>query len=321
LYEPYLSGKPIEQIGVYYSLKSKFSPNNEPENANYKCVIESIKAMVQNHILCGVTGTFDDINKYDVLIASGLTDEDINDNERIINYVKNGGKLYLGGYNNSGLMKTFFGARIVSVTEEKTNYFIPSKEALSSFEYFTEQYPPSIWGSCPVTDNFECDKILATITLPYTKPSTAKFASIHSNPPGIATDMPAMAVKKYGKGTVVWSAYPLEAYSAYDHKRILINILKNFLDFNSVLETDTDEDVEITAFETKNGLQLNAVLLNSAYKARRVCDFDISYECDKKPSKVLLMPDNKEIPFNYDNGKIKFKVENLKLFKMYNIEF
>lgn len=319
-YEPYMEGTPIEEIGIYYSLKSKFNPYGEVDNTNYKAVTETVKTMVQNHILCGVTGGFDDINKYKTLIASGLTDEDEYDNQRIIEFVKNGGNLYLSGYTNKGLLKEFFDAEVVSLSEEKNNYIVPSNSAKSEFEYYDEENPLSFWGSTPTFDKFVCDEILGTATLAYTTPNTNKFASIHSNPPGVKTNLPVMAIKKYGKGTVLWSAYTIERYYIYDHRNIFVNLIKKYLGFKSVLQTDADEDIEITAFRTNNGIQVNTVLLNTSYKARKVADFEISIYCSKKPAKVVLLPEKKDVEFSYEDEKVTFKVKDMKLFNMYSIE-
>ena len=74
-YEPYFNGTSIEEVGVYYSLKSKFNPNGEAYT-NYAGTVTTIKTMMNNNILCGVTGGFADLNRHKVVIASSLTCDD-----------------------------------------------------------------------------------------------------------------------------------------------------------------------------------------------------------------------------------------------------
>ena len=68
--------------------------------------------LVFNNVSCGVTGAYHDISKYNILIASCLTDQDDYDAERIAEYVQCGGNLYFSGRDNKKLMEIFFGAKI-----------------------------------------------------------------------------------------------------------------------------------------------------------------------------------------------------------------
>ena len=318
-YEPFLIGESIEDIGLYYSLKSKFNPHGEAYT-NYLGVTTATENMIADNILCGITGGFHDIGKYKILVAPELTNEDAYDNQRIINYVKNGGSLYFSGGDNSGLIKEFFGAEVSGRTKESVVYIAPSDTVLPSFDYFTSERPLNFEASVPIVEGIRPENILATITLPYTHQNTSKFASIHSNPPGIKTDIPALAMTKYGKGMVLWSAASIEGVSLYDHKRIFINLLKDIFGFVPTIVSDAPKDVEITAFSSDNSILVNTVLLNTDYKARRVEDFTISINCGTAPKKVCLLPENKEIPFSSDANTVTFKSQNMKIFNMYRIE-
>lgn len=319
-YEPYLIGKPVEDVGLYYSLKSKFNAHDEAYT-NYLGVTCTVETMIAENIICGITGGFHDIDKYKVLIAPSLTDEDAYDNQRIIEYVKNGGNLYFSGGDNHGLIKEFFGAEVTGRTKEKVVYIAPKENIRSSFDYFNAERPLNFDASAPVVEKINPDNVLATITLPYTHQNTKKFASIHSNPPGIKTEIPAMAMTKYGKGTVLWSAVSIEGIELYDYRRILVNLLKNVFDFSSRVASDAPKDVEITVFDTDDSVLVNTVLLNTDYKARKVEDFTITVECDKYPQKVLLLPNGEELPSTIEGNRITFNSKNLKIFNMYKIQF
>lgn len=319
-YEQYMTGEPVEQVGVYYSLKSKFSTKNDIYT-NYLGTVSAIKTMINNNILVGVTGGFSDLSKYDVIVASALTQEDDYDCERIAQYVNNGGNLYFSGGDNKKLLKVFFNAEVKGLTKEKKVYIAPKENIQHLFKYFNAEYPLNFDECAYITQGFEDKDIFATLTLPYTHQGTNKFSSIHSNPPGIKTDIPAIAIKKYGKGTVVWSACCFESMDIYDHQDIFINILKYVFGFKSNLLSDAPQDVEITAFDRKKSIQINCVLIDVSRKARKIADFSVSYKCDNKPQRIVKMPDKTKIPFTYKDGMVHFEVNNMKIHCMYEIEF
>ena len=54
-YDPYMQGKPVEELGLYYSLKSKFNPRGEKAYTNYTAVNSMVESAICNNVLCGVT--------------------------------------------------------------------------------------------------------------------------------------------------------------------------------------------------------------------------------------------------------------------------
>lgn len=319
-YDKYITGKAVEDIGFYYSLKSKFNPRNEIYT-NYLGVTNSVETMIAENIMCGVTGTFHDLSGYKVLVAPMLTDEDRDDEQRIIDYVKNGGNLYFSGGDNKTLLKEFFGAEVKGRTKETVVYISPKESVHKSFDYFTKERPIHFETSAPVVEGIKEDAVRATLTLPYTHQQTVKFASIHSNPPGIFTEMPAMAEVSYGKGKVFWSALPIEGATLYDYRRIFVNIIRDVFDFKSTVVSDAEKDVEITLFENENSVLVNTVHLNSDYKARKIPDFKVSVECSRKPKKVCKLPEEKKIKSKIKGNNITFDVKELDIFDMYRIEY
>jgi len=115
-YEKYFEGSMIEDVGLYYSLRSKFNAYGEIY-CNHDSCVNLVKTMIINNISTGVTGTFHRLEGYQILLAPGLTEVDKADNQRIINYVKNGGQLYLSGGDCHSLLKEFFGATVIGRTK------------------------------------------------------------------------------------------------------------------------------------------------------------------------------------------------------------
>lgn len=317
-FEKYFEGDMIEDVGFYYSLRSKFRVHGE-SYCNHDACVNAVKTMIVNHVTNGVTGTFHPLEKYQVLAAPYLTEEDSTDYQRIIDYVKDGGQLYLSGGECHGLLKEFFGAEVKERTKEKVVYIAPEERAMGCFEYFNKKYPLHFDGTAPIVQNIDEEKVVATITLPYTRQDELKFAAIHSNPPGIPTKIPAMAVTEYGKGKVFWSALTIESMENHDYRRIFMNLLNQFFEVHQTIGSDAPADVEITGFCADEGVYVNAVLLNEDYKAHKAEPFFIEVRCMSMPKAVLYLPEEEPVEFRYTDGKVIFVVDNLEHLNMYKI--
>ena len=321
-YEKYYKGEMLEDVGIYYSLKSKFNAHGE-EYTNHLSAVNTLDTMIFNNVPAGVTGGWHnaDISKYKVVIASNLTQEDAYDFERLAKYVENGGKLYISGGDCIGLLEKFFGAKTIGRTVEKVTYIAPKQEFEGVMGDFNEKYPLHFDGTAPIVAGIDVNKVLATITLPYTNQNTIKFVSIHSNPPGVPTDIPAMAMTDFGKGKVFWSAQPIEQINLYNYRNAFMGILKEMLSFDATIKSDAPKDVEIVTFIDGNEMYVSSVALNEDYKARKYEDFEICIKSDKKPMSIKILPSEENIDFTFENGEIHLKSENLIIFNMYKIQF
>lgn len=317
-YEKYYKGELIEDIGIYYSMKSKFNPQGEAYT-NHSCMAVASDTFIDNGIPYGITGIWHDISKYKIIVAPMLTEEDRDDFERIETYVKNGGNLYISGGNCTSLIKKFFGAEVLGRTKEKIVYYAPEEKYQPSFDYFNKDYPLQMGGKAVLTEGIEENKIIAKITLPYTNQDELKFASIHSNPPGIKTDIPGVAVTSYGNGKVLWSAIPVEFFEHYDYKRIFINLINDVFKTEYSVISDAPKNVEIISFREENAITVSTVLLNEEYEAPLINCFEIKVKTEKKPCSVILLPEENKIDFEYENGYTIFKTRNLDIFDMYKI--
>lgn len=320
-YEKYLTGDMVEDIGVYYTLRSKFNAHKEAYT-NFNGSINSTILMIKNNISCGVTGGYHDIGKYPILIASCLTEEDKYDYPRIMDYVRNGGCLYISGGDCTGLLKEFFGAEISGRTRENIVYIAPkaSYDAAEAFGWFNEEYPLQFEGAAPIAEGMDESCVLAAITLPYTPQDTVQFASIHSNPPGRKTDIPAMAVTEYGKGRVLWSALPIESIEKpYQYGEVFLSLLRQVFGIHQTVSSDAPADVEVIAFRDNNAITVSAVQLCDELHARHVEPFRICIKTDKKPQKLLQLPTETECSFHYEDGIVTYTVNALNIFDMKKI--
>lgn len=318
-FEKYFTGDMIEDIGIFYSLKSKFNRHKEGYT-NHLSSINMVQTFISKHIPCGVTGSWRDLNKHKIIVAPCLTEQDEDDNKILTEYVSNGGCLYLSGADNEELLRLFFNADFAGRTEEKVVYISPREGYSGIFSIFNQKYPMPFEGTAPIASSFE-GEVIATLTMPYTKQNVSKFASIHSNPPHTDTDFPAIIYRNFGKGTVVWSALPIESVKGYHYRNVFCNLLDFVFKKEYTVYSDACKDIEIVCFNDKNSMQLSAVYLVEDDVARKIPDFEIKIHTEKVPKAVCLLPDKQAMKYSLDDNEITIKIENFKMFKMIKIDF
>ena len=184
------------------------------------------------------------------------------------------------------------------------------------------KYPFPTESSLPVLDVQDVT-VLANMTMPYTKPTERRFASIHSNPPGISTEIPAIFEKKLGKGTAVWCAAPIENDMRRSHKKMIKALLAGHIDINALtIRTDAPRQVELVTFRDGNDTLISAVDLLCTDELLKVNPFTVELRCEK-PAHVIRIGgmdrEDAELPFTYADGYVKFTVEDLVMFEMYRI--
>jgi len=83
------------------------------------------------------------------------------------------------------------------------------------------------------------------------------------------------------------------------------------------------ECVQFTLFNDCNNsrLLLNAVNVQETEPFFKAGDFTVSVKTDKTISAVRLLPSREEVAFTFVPGELVFKVSDMDLFKMFEIDF
>ncbi len=321
-YEPYFTGDMVKEVGVYYATTGRYNSHGNPALTNKTAAIALTRTMIEEHIPMGIVANTKtkELSGYRLVCAphiAGISDENRAD---LVRYVANGGHLYFSGGEDPALIQRFFGGECTGYTEEKAVYMAPTAMGETLLAPFNRAYPFPTEASLPVLANVR-GEVLATMTMPYTKPTERRFASIHSNPPGIPTEIPAILRTTYGKGTVIWSAYPIENDGRRAHKNLILSLLSTLLDrTNLTVRTTAPRQVELVTFRAGERLTISAVDLLCTDELLPVPSFTVEIRTDN-PGKVRLLGETEvEIPASYENGYTKFTVENLIMFDMYAIE-
>jgi len=276
-YEKFMDkGELDAKVAVYFDSKTMFNTSSLPYNK--VAVIQTVRTLIENHIPFHVIANtkLDNLNKYDLIIAPCLNNFDNDETRKFVNYVNEGGNLYISGHSDSRLLKEFFGAKINGLTYENSPYehvvknydevqcyvYPVDKEYKKIFGEFNKKYPLPLIHKLPVLE-ISKGKVKAMLCLPYTDPDNYhQFAAIHSNPPGVYTKLPAIIENEYGKGKVVYSVAPIEADDRYNFKDIFVKMIKPFIKLDYKL--DASKFVELITFKDIKEDILNLFDLNFA---------------------------------------------------------
>lgn len=327
-YEPYMDkGELYAEVAVYFDSRTMFAEDGS-DRYNKTCAIGAVRRLAECHVPTAVVanGALDDLSGYRMVIAPSLRDFENDEPMKLIDYVRNGGTLYLSGASDSRLMKAFFDARVVGKTYGDTKrrpvqqgarvYISPSEGSEDIFGEFNVEYPLPLTYFLPLAEGAVGD-VKATITLPYAEPDdNAHFASIHSCPPWQSTEHPAYVERRFGKGKVIWCAAELE----YDEREAFKNVFKNIVLSNVQKKYDVSASPSVEAVIFEGDGESLISLCDLRYdEYKRSADITVRVVC-AAPSAVCDCLDGSSVPFEHDGKTLSFAV-SMRDFKMICVKY
>lgn len=319
-YEPYFKGDLVSDVGVYYCTRGRYDRDNSGFTAK-ECAVGAVRAMIQKHVAVnvlseGYPGDFSEFPFVMVPGAAGMTEKE---RQRLIDYVKNGGTLYFSGAGDEILLRELTGGIFRGMTKETRTYLAPAKAYESLFGWFNAKYPMPYSYKLPLVTFPDAVKTAAYITLPYTDPQEQRYASIHSNPPGIPTEHPALVFADCGKGRVIWCAANPETDDRPAYKALLMALTETALTGKGFTVSSTaPKQVELVTFRTEDGFLLSAADLLCDEEMLPVPGFTVSLRCDN-PKALHRLPDKTALPFIWEKGVLTFTVPTLTQFDMFEV--
>ncbi len=322
-YESHMHGTPISDVAIPYFSFGRYNSRGEGFT-QLSCALGAATVMSQRHVLYDVFSAIKNpIDKHRVVLGSyvaGARDEDI---EAIVSFVKNGGIFYFSGAEEPALIERLLGAEFTGMSRHTFTYIAPKKKAQKIFGEFNAKYPMPIGHRLPTLKGVHSEDVLAYITYPYSlREDNKKMASIHSNPPGRPTRIPALVKKKVGKGTVVWCAAPIELDERPTFTSTFYRLVDSLIPLKQRrLATNAPSQVEINAYDLEDGgVQVNAVNIGITEDRLKLPAFRVSIKVKKEPKALRCIGTGKTLPFSYKDGVLSFSVKNLLIFEMYETE-
>ena len=343
IYEKYIGGEMVQDVAIYFSFGSKIDPGQNGLKAfmswsdsidmhlpHLNSALGVSRILRENHIPFGVISKkqLDNLDDYKVLILSNIQVLDDEEIDKIFDYVSKGGKLYINCSINSipnKIYKDVLNLICEGITEEKVTYIAPVDDGMELIYDSSFNYPLSVGGSQIKAKSLNQKNVLGNLVLPYTLPDNPdKFASIHSNPPGIWTDYASIVNVAYGKGEIIWTAYPIELINKIPHKKTFLNLIKKLTGDEFSFASDAHSTVEFTLFNQPDKKRLILSMINEQeiMPPIPVNNFIVKLKLNnRKALKVLSLPEEEPLEFKLEGDYIKFNIDTLNLFKMVMIEY
>jgi Hypothetical glycosyl hydrolase 6/Beta-galactosidase trimerisation domain len=351
-YEPYLGGEMCQDIAIYFSLDSKmdFSDNGKPANLGSRNIphldaaLGAARTLRENHVPFGVISrnNLKDKSAYKVIILPDVLVLSEEEAAALTKFVEDGGGLYASGQTDLTHLQKVFGISTEGETAETVTYITPTSRGRNLLVGVDPAYPLSIaaapasaladmssatatFGRQVKTKAANPVEVMATLTLPYTDPQdTRKIASIHSNPPGVATDYASVVCRPFGKGKVIWVAAPLEAAVQQPHKQVFIQMIRSLASAPFSFEAEAPPVVEVTLFHQPDKKRYVVNLVNEQEVLPPVPVFNATVRIrldGKRAVRAALLPVESPLSFAVRGDYVEVVVPELDIFQMLLLEY
>lgn len=357
-YEPYLEkGKLVFDAAVYMNLESKYNPlqkaalTAEEANDRYtphmKAVIHAVNTLAQGHVAAAVinAGTLKEAVPGKLLIVPDMYEIGREEEDALLAYVKDGGKLYFSGCSLPGILKKELGLQIGGIRKEDGAYVVPVKESGIWGEY-DSGHPVYVHAPVPVVEGSTEGQALAEWSLPYNSYSAWKLgmfgendgsfcvdftqdrewkaATIHSNPPAYPIKAPSMVKKKTGEGMLFWSAIPIEAYQDEAIEELFLQIALSLIgEEGRSIRIRGPRRAEAVMFHDEEENKSYVTLLNrcDTRECEPVYHIEVEVKGEKLPQRVKNLTNGCDMEFSWKNGWLSFREEEVETGMMYEIVF
>ena len=344
IYEPYLGGELCQDVAIYLSLESKFDPADngkavdDPQlsskTPHIEAAVSACKALLDAHIPYGVVTrrNLKELSRHQILILPNLLMMDEEEAEAFRAYVRAGGIVYASGVTSlvttdgvrhgDFLLGDLFGVTYLGETAEAFTYIAPAVGAEKLFPEHSSKYPLGLPNKQMIVRARPGTEILGWMVLPYTDPADpTRYASIHSNPPGLPTENPGVVLNHFGAGKALYVTTDLERYDTCHNTFIALirNLAKPFS-----FEADAPKAVEVTVFKQEDKGRYLVSLINFQKELPNIPVEGIRLRLrmdGKDVKRVLILPAERELDYRQVQGYVEFTAPKLETFAMFAVEY
>ncbi len=320
--EPWCKGaKNISDIGVLSVEAMGYGRDSEEARAD----VGASRALHETKRLYDLIDKNGDFSKYKLIIMPDYITFDEKIKAKTDEYLKSGGKLLLSGgsgLDEKGNFCVDAGIKYLGENEFRPTYFIPDFPTVNgTTEYIMR----------PVSHRFEViDAAVHSYGQnPYFNRTPECFCSHQHAPNNRAFTYPTSVIKG-NVGYIGWNVFSGYGISGDFHiKELIAHFVDALLGDNASIAVKNLPDRGVVTLTRQ--AERKIVHLLFAHTTKRGIDteviedivpvYDISVELKgEKPQKVSLVPQNEEIDFTYENGKIKFTVPKVYIHQMIAVE-
>jgi hypothetical protein len=296
--------------------------------------LSACKSLIDANIGFGVISkkNLSKLSRHKVLALPNVLMMDEEEAVAIREYVRGGGSLYASKYTSlvtkdgkvqqDFILADVFGVSYAGETPERYTYIAPVDDSADLFEDYSAKYPLAVESTQIRVKAGARVQVLGKTALPYTDPADPRrYASIHSNPPGVYTDDPAVVVNHFGKGKVIYVTGDIE--NGDISRKVFVSLIR-MLGAPFSFESDAPKCVEITLFDQPDSLRYLISLVNFQKELPNIpaCGVNVRVNLNGKPVKrLLLLPDEQEVAYTTSGGYAEFTVPVIETFRMFALDY
>jgi len=210
------------------------------------------------------------------------------------------------------------------MTAEDVTYFSPTAAGCAYFPDHSERYPLQIDDHSVLVEADSDVQVLATLTLPCSHSGEIhRFSSAISNPPVVWTDYPAVTVRSYGKGRVMYIAAEIENEVQDAQRNVFAGLIKGMLTAPPCVELDAPSWVEAVLYDDpeKNRILLYLLPAMEQWLDVEMGGVGVSVRTDKAVERVTDIRTGGNLPYIQKDGALSFTAEPAELFAMVAVEY
>lgn len=340
-YEPFMGGRLKANVAVYLSTNSKPDADEKPvDAARMLDHVDLGRRAFQpsNHITASVGATdilkeahipyavltkknLKNLDDYEVLVLSSITQLDQEEEETIRKWVMEGGKLYLSTAVALPFAEKLLDAEYTGGTKEDVTYLYPTGPGKFLMEGTTNLTAPVTCLQRQKLLELRADgEVLAKPGLPYTDPAdSTRFSSIHSNPPAKSIDGAAMVLRKIGKGKVFYTAVQIEAAGMeyVSQRKMFRNIVEHLIDGKVAFRSNAAPYVDFTLVDQKEHSRLLLSFVNLQHNLPIIPINDVEVDVyleGREVERVCKLPNLEEVDFVQKDGYVMLGLSTLHVY-------
>ncbi|PTY02318.1 hypothetical protein DB346_09410 [Verrucomicrobia bacterium LW23] len=358
-YEKFLGGDLAADVAIYVSGESRFSfrangthirdwtvraDNMATQSGmpHLEAAIGAGRSLQAAHIPYAVVTkrNLESLKKYRVVILPNVlvtSDEEV---EAFRSYVAAGGTLYASGYSSlvaeDGRLRDDFGLADVfgvsanKMMEHSLAYISPeSSPEAAAFAAMCAPQEHLIHRNGWMEIENRTATVLSSITRPWCPENEGSalrhsFASIHSSPPGLTSQGPAVTLHRYEAGKACYSAGAMEHEDQEVNRRVFAQLIRHLHGGTIPVEATTHASVELTVFDKPAVHRMNISLVSLNQDQEPLpCKGTVLVRPGGKviPTALRRLPGGEAYPFRAIPGGIAFDFEGLEIFAMWEVDY
>lgn len=317
--QPFSGGEFLPELALYSPFLGDYTDLDARTGAS--------RILFEDKYLFDMIGENEISEKYPLIVIS--TAKPLTDSEAVKfrQYTLNGGKILAEGLAAESLQKAGIDLGFKNMTEDEETpcYFTPRYKISAA-----NGVPLVIYGkawNAEVTGEAVCDKYS-----PYFKRSGEKFCSHAQTPCDYEKKSAAVTVGKDGVAVFADLFTLYASDGGLTAKALISPLISRLTNENKKITTSLPSSGKVTLYKKGESEILHLAYANTMVRGGGKTPVEIIEDIvtlskvsvslkDKKPKKLILQPDGKEIPFSYNDGRIEFELKDFNCYAAVEIIF